>query len=216
MSDSHRLPVVGIVGGIGSGKSAVCRQLTETGRYVLIDGDDLGHQALKNISVKAQIRSRFGDSVFDETGSINRAALGREVFGPAGDQKQARSDLERIVHPHIREGIIREIEKARSQPQYELPRLEAVLLDAAVLFEAGWNTLCDAVAYIDVPDDVRLERVIRTRKWTAEDLKKREASQLSLAEKRSRADVIVDNSGSITEAGTRLKDFIHQLKKDCR
>lgn len=138
------------------------------------------------------------------------------MFGSSSDELKARSDLEKIVHPRIRAGIVREIdavrriEKGRSQPEYE-----AVLLDAAVLFEAGWNDLCDAVVYIDVPEPVRLERVTRNRGWNAEELKKREASQLSLAEKRSRADFIVDNSGPITEAGARLQSFIHQLKQDC-
>lgn len=92
---------------------------------------------------------------------------------------------------------------------------EAVLLDAAVLFEAGWDELCDAVVFVEVPEAIRLERVSRTRGWNAEELEKREASQLSLAEKKKRADSIVDNSGSITEAGTRLEGFVRQLQQDC-
>ncbi|MGE3314605.1 MAG: dephospho-CoA kinase [Planctomycetaceae bacterium] len=207
MSDSHRLPVVGIVGGIGSGKSAVCRQLTDSGRFAVINGDDLGHQALNNTLVRFGIRKHFGDSVFDETGSVNRAALGRRVFGPEEQNRLDKLALEKIVHPYIREGIVQEIEKACSQPQYV-----AVLLDAAVLFEAGWNDLCDAVVYIDVPDALRLERVVKNRGWNAEELRKREASQLGLAEKKRRADFTIDNSGSITEAGARLQDFILQLR----
>lgn len=216
MSDNHRLPVVGVVGGIGSGKSAVCQYLASSGRYVVISGDDLGHQALTDSSVQEQIRSRFGDSVFEASGSIDRTALGRLVFGSEGRERQARSDLEKIVHPRIREGIVREIraareiEKVRPGMQYE-----AVLLDAAVLFEAGWDELCDAVVFVEVPEAIRLERVSRTRGWNAEELEKREASQLSLAEKKKRADSIVDNSGSITEAGTRLEGFVRQLQQDC-
>jgi dephospho-CoA kinase len=195
--------------------------LTETGRYTVINGDDLGHQALNDISVRNQIRHRFGDSVFDDKGFVNRAALGRLVFGPDEEHRRARADLERVVHPRIREGIIREIdaahtidrgralEEGKPQPQYE-----AILLDAAVLFEAGWNDLCDAVVFIEVPEAIRLERVSRNRGWSAEELKKREASQLSLEEKRKRADLIIDNSGSITEAGTRLQAGIRQLQQN--
>jgi len=113
------------------------------------------------------------------------------------------------VHPGIRKGIEREIARARSAGQ-----VEVILLDAAVLFEAGWNDLCNAVFYVHVPDEVRLERVTRTRGWDEAELKKREASQWSLADKQSRADGVVDNSGSLEEAGAQLERLVRQLIHD--
>jgi dephospho-CoA kinase len=211
VSDHNHVPVVGVVGGIGSGKSAVCRLLAESRGKVVINGDEIGHQVLKITSVQDQIRQRFGNSVFSGPGEINRGALGRKVFGPSEKHRRARAELESIVHPKIREGIIREIAQARSQGG-----VEAVLLDAAVLLEAKWDDLCDAVVFVDVPESLRLDRVMRSRGWTEEDFRKREASQRSLAVKKARADGVVDNSGTVEDAAARLEQFVQQLIKGPR
>ena len=173
---------------------------------VVVSGDEIGHQALKDTSVQDQILKRFGNSVFSGPGEISRAALGREVFGPSDSHRRARAVLESIVHPKIREGIIREIERARSHED-----IEAVLLDAAVLLEAGWDDLCDAVVFVDVPESLRLDRVMRSRGWTEEEFRKREASQRSLAVKKARAEGVVDNSGAVSDAAARLEEFVRHL-----
>ncbi len=172
----------------------------------VVRGDDIGHQVLKITSVQNQIQQRFGDSVFSGPGEIDRAALGREVFGPSETHRRARQTLESIVHPKIREGIVREIERARSEGS-----AEAVLLDAAVLFEAGWDELCDAVVFVEVPESQRLDRVMRSRGWTEDEFRKREASQLSLAIKKDRADEVVDNSVPVEVAGAQMRQIIQKL-----
>ena len=113
--------------------------------------------------------------MFDDEGNVNRSALGRLVFGPDTSRQQSRSDLESIVHPRIREFLEGTIRETNSSKQSE-----AILLDAAVLFEAGWNDLCDAVVFIDTPEAVRLDRVVRGRGWNRRQLARREASQWPL------------------------------------
>lgn len=88
------------------------------------------------------------------------------------------------------------------------PDTEVVMLDAAVMLEAGWNDLCQAIVFIDVPFADRLARVQQQRGWTEDELRRRESSQLSLEEKRHRATVVIDNSQSLDAAVNQLRDFI--------
>ena len=203
------IPVVGVIGGIGSGKSSVTRRLRElslaAGRPVeVIDADQLGHQVLLLPNVKDRIRERFGNEVFESISPmISRSALARIVFGTDPSAEIARRDLERIVHPEIRSLAERQIRELRQRGE-----VAAILLDAAVLLEAGWNSVCDLVAFIDTPDALRLARVQAGRGWSAEELAKREASQWPLARKRAAADVIIDNSGSVDNAARQLDQFM--------
>ena len=153
---------------------------------VLIDGDSLGHQILKTADTKKEIRSRFSDSVLDEQGEIDREVMGRLVFGSTAEHRKARTDLEQIVHPEIREEICNRIQTARSSKDYD-----AVFLDAAVLLEAGWNDMCDLVVFVDTSEECRLERVAKSRGWDQETLKARESSQLDLEEKKKASNEVV-------------------------
>ncbi|MBC8115788.1 MAG: dephospho-CoA kinase [Candidatus Saccharimonas sp.] len=206
VSESHstpgRIPVVGIVGGIGSGKSAVARWVATQANIHVIDADRLGHEALMAGDVKASLRLKFGDDIFDVQGEVLRGALARRVFGDAEEHRAARHMLEQIVHPEIERRIVDEIRRAADSGS------QAVLLDAAVLLEAGWQRQCDAVVFIETPDDVRLERVRQRSGWTAEELHRRETSQLSLTDKRKQSDAVVSNAGQVSDAGQQLLNFL--------
>jgi dephospho-CoA kinase len=207
VSERTHIPVIGIVGGIGSGKSSVARWVAARDNTVsLVSGDEIGHEVLTLAAVRDAIRDRFGEPVFDADGQINRRALGQVVFGPHQGQQSAREDLERIVHPQIRETIARQIADAESAGK------RAVLLDAAILFEAGWNDLCHAVVFIDVPRNDRFARLRETRGWDDAETDRRESSQASLESKRSRADFVVDNSGSVVTAGHQLENIVMQIR----
>ena len=191
----------------------------------VIDADQLGHQVLQLPTVKERIRQRFGPTIFQSiprsSGSehqrptapfpdgcgpdqeISRSALGRLVFGLDSAAQQARHDLEAIVHPEIRSLLEREIQELRCQAN-----VEAILLDAAVLLEAGWNDLCDVVVFIDTPEADRIARVQAGRGWSATELAKREASQWPLPRKRAAADAVIDNSSSVDEAARQLEEVI--------
>jgi dephospho-CoA kinase len=197
--------VVGFVGGIGSGKSAVADQLTNHFDTLLINADQVGHQVLTFPKIKQQIRAAFGDGVFvnDE---ISRKELANQVFKTPNSSKLQQ--LEEIVHPEIRRQIEFQIEQGVVTPSQDQPktceRKSLVILDAPVMFEAGWNQVCDFVVFLETPIETRLAR-IANRGWDAGELQRRESSQWTLDEKRAAADAIVDNSGS-------LKDTVQQVK----
>ncbi len=209
MSNQNCVPVIGLVGGVGSGKSTVARWLAERRNFVVIDGDEAGHRVLEFPNVKALIRNEFGGSVFNEQNKVIRSALGGLVFGTTPRHRSARARLEAIVHPEIRKIIENQITNVR-----ETGAAEAILLDAAVLFEARWNDLCQLVVFVDAPEEIRLQRVQQGRSWNSNALRDREASQLPLEAKRRSADEILVNAGSVQEAGKKLEALIDRLIRD--
>ncbi|MEI8379251.1 MAG: dephospho-CoA kinase [Planctomycetota bacterium] len=196
------VPVIGVIGGIGSGKSAVTRWVAEHANVLRIDADQMGHVALRMENVKQSLRRRFGNDILDESGEIRRGVLAQRVFGDSEDQKTARRDLEQIVHPAIEQQIVDAIAEGVKQG------CEGVLLDAAVLLEAGWRRRCDAVVFVDAPDDVRERRVAARNGWSLAELQRREASQLALADKRQQSDIVISNEADDDRGGQELLDFL--------
>ena len=173
----------------------------------VIDADQLGHQVLQHPTVKERLLQRFGATIFDSQGDISRSSLGRLVFGEDVTARQARHDLEAIVHPEIRKLAEQSIRDLRQQQQVEL-----IVLDAAVLLEAGWKDACDLVVFVDTPEADRIARVQANRGWSAEELAKREASQWPLPRKRAAADAVIDNSNDVNDAAQQLEKVITNLK----
>lgn len=192
------VPLVGVMGGIGSGKSSVADAAAKLLRGVRLDADATGHRALKHPGIKRRLISAFGTGVLDAEGEIIRSHLAAAVFGPEPEALERRLLLNSIVHPWI-----------RCQHLAELHRLalaggaSVVLLDAAVLLEAHWGELCDLLVFVDAPRELRLQRVA-SRGWDAAELDRREASQFSLMEKRQRADLVIANHGLLEEAAEEL------------
>ncbi|RME70507.1 MAG: dephospho-CoA kinase [Planctomycetota bacterium] len=177
-SRPQRPVVIGIAGGIGSGKSAVAQRLADRGAH-WIDADRLAHDALVRPAVRQAIRERFGDGVLDADGAVDRRALGAAVFG---DPERLRA-LEQIVHPHVFAALRDRLEALRSPPGR--PRAVAVL-DAPLLFETGLDALCDRTIFVDTPLPLRRRRVAE-RGWSADELARREERQWPLERKRERA-----------------------------
>ncbi len=181
------MKILGLLGGVASGKSLVSRQLAERGALVL-DADRAGHEALRLPRTEKAARQRWGDAVFGSDGHIDRSRLAKIVFAPLPDGPRERRFLEELTHPEI---------GRRLAAQAEVMPADSPLavLDAALILEAGWDRLCDYFAFIDVPREMRLARALQ-RGWTEGDFAAREAAQESLDSKRTRADFIIDNSGS--------------------
>src|SRR6185436_8546474 len=132
------------------------------------------------------LKNRWGDAILDSTGQISRRAVAKIVFAP-GNQAE-KQFLEELTHPRIQMRLQQEL--ARAQAAREPPR--AVVIDAALLFEAGWDRLCDKIIFVDAPRDVRLERAV-SRGWSADQFAAREAAQLPLEEKGARSHVLIRN-----------------------
>jgi dephospho-CoA kinase len=195
---TRRKLLVGLVGGIGSGKSSVAAVLQQYGGRI-IDADQLGHQALCQPAIHAAIVQRWGNAVLDDRGAINRRQLAEVVF----THPEERKALEALVHPWIGQAIRAAAEKALHDPSCRF-----VVLDAAIMLEAGWSKVCDKLIYVQSPPEQRLQRVARQRGWTAQDMQKRELAQLPLTEKAARADHILENTGSFEELHQQVEELL--------
>ncbi|MCO6459060.1 MAG: dephospho-CoA kinase [Pirellulaceae bacterium] len=193
--------VIGIVGGVASGKSLVSAEFRRLGARVL-DADRAGHEVLEEEPVRQALRDRWGAAVFDRQGKVDREAIARIVFAPPPDGPPERRFLEGLTHPRIRGRLQDEAVVARESG------LPAVVLDAALLLEAGWDRLCDVIVFVAAPRTARLERSLR-RGWTEQQFAAREAAQMSLEEKQSRASQTIDNSGSAAETVEQVRRLWH-------
>lgn len=190
------MKIIGIAGPIASGKSAVSQRLVELGAG-LLDADKAGHEVLHEDEVKREIRSRWGDAVFTNTGDVDRKAVAAIVFQ---DDPAELQWLEKLSHPRIGKRLENELAKMRTQGY------PAVVLDAALLFKAGWNSLCDVVLFIDRPREDCLQQA-RLRGWTDDQYAAREQLQLPVAEKKKRSDMVLNNSGSLEALLQQVDEF---------
>jgi dephospho-CoA kinase len=194
-------PVIGLVGGIGSGKSRVSAALAGRGGGV-ISGDAAGHEALRQPEINEKVVARWGKDALGPNGEIDRGKVGAIVFA----DPKARLELEAIVRPWIGNRLRTQIEKAQAEPAVSF-----VVLDAAVMLEAGWGGAVDLLVYVHAPRAARLARVAEQRGWSAAAVAARERAQLSLTEKASRADMAVDNSGAPEQLEPQLDRLLERL-----
>jgi len=181
--------ILGLVGGIASGKSLVANILRDMGAVVL-DADQAGHYVLRQPEVIAELKKRWGDKILDAKGQVIRREVAKIVF--AKGHEAELSFLEHLTHPRIETLLRQELDTVRNSPDPP----PVIVIDAPLLFEAGWDKLCDKVLYVDAPRDLRLERAI-ARGWSAEQFAAREASQMPLEEKASRSHIIVRNARTL-------------------
>lgn len=184
-----RKPIIGLVGGIGAGKSSAAAAFARRGG-VVVDCDKLGHDALGVAGVLETLVERWGEGVRKADGTANRRAIAEVVFSDAAERKF----LEATVFPVI--GELARAEIARGQAD---PAVRFVVLDAAVMLEAGWNDVCDQLVYVDAPRELRVQRLAARSGWTDADLAAREAAQLPAEVKKARADAVVLNDDSPTK-----------------
>jgi dephospho-CoA kinase len=189
--------VLGLLGGIGSGKSAVAAEFARRGARI-IAADQFGHEALRQPAVRDAIVRRWGEGVLDAEGQIDRRKVAAIVFR---DEAERRA-LEGIVHPYIRRRIEQEVARAREE------NARLIVLDAAVLLEAGWDNVCDRLVYVEAPRELRQARVTGKRGWTTKDWEDRELAQLTLTEKHARADHVISNSSTLEHLGRQVEELL--------
>ncbi len=197
-------PIIGLAGGIGSGKTEVARILAELG-CVVADSDALGREVLDEDEVREQLVGWWGGGILDDAGRIDRSAVARIAFGDPDERRR----LERLTHPRIESGRKAIFDSAPADAP-------ALVIDAPLLLEAGLETECDAVIFIDASRETRAGRVARTRGWDEGELRRREDSQLPLDVKRARADYVVENDGGLSGLTDRVRRVLRDIVESCR
>ncbi|HZE96544.1 MAG TPA: dephospho-CoA kinase [Planctomycetota bacterium] len=187
--------VVGLAGGVGSGKSTVASIFIKQGARG-IDADVLGHRVLEQPRMRAALVRDWGAEILKD-GRVDRAALARLAFR----SRKTVARLNRRVHPEILREIRRRIARARGW----------VVLDAALLFETGADALCDKVVFVSVPRAIRARRV-RARGWGPEELRRRERFQLPVVYKKKKADYIIDNAGPKSRTESQARSIGDELR----
>jgi dephospho-CoA kinase len=201
MVNRRRKPVIGIVGGVGAGKSTVAAELVRLG-CELIDADAIGHELLRGPTVRREVRKRWGAGVFSADGQVSRRALAAAVFG----RRRELAALNRIMHHRIRRRMERRIAQLRRDPS-----VPGVVLDAAVLLEAGWDDLCTHVLFVRAPAGLRARRVSAARGWDRRTWRAREKSQISLDTKVKGCYGVVDNSSSVSHLRRQVRRVLHRI-----
>ena len=182
------MKIVGIVGGVASGKSTVAGMFLRHGAGV-IDADEIGHRILREPDIIQALTERWGSELINSQGDIDRRRLAAAVFRNDGN-REGLEFLEQLTHPQIKSRVLSEINRLQADG------VELVVLDAALLLEVGWNSICQKIVFVDASADVRKKHAAR-RQWTEQELFRRESQQLSPEEKRSVADFVIPNNGSI-------------------
>ena len=194
-------PIIGITGGIGSGKSFVAQLFGELGCHV-IDSDARARSAFGDPQIRQTLREWWGDQIFLPDGGIDRAWIARKVFA----DPDARRRLEGLIHPWIEKNRLSEMMQFASDP-----KILAFVWDAPLLFEAGSVKQCDAVVFVEAPLQLRSERVGRSRGWGPDELGRRENSQWPLDKKRELSDYVVNNTADAAQVRDQVRELFPRI-----
>ncbi|MCC5831271.1 MAG: dephospho-CoA kinase [Phycisphaeraceae bacterium] len=201
MTLTKRKPVIGLAGGIGSGKSWIAAQLRKLGCGV-ISADDLARKALDEPEVIRAVLDRWGLGVLNDLDRIDRGKVASQVFNDLTE----RRFLESLIHPRVHEGR----RKLRTDMNAD-PGVVAIVEDCPLLFESGLNSDCDAVIFVDAPLEIRRKRVKAQRGWDAEELERREKTQLPLDTKAARADHTIANGSDEATVSEELRGILTRI-----
>jgi dephospho-CoA kinase len=194
-------PIIGLLGGIGSGKSFIADLFGEFGCLV-IRSDKLAEDAYNNPAVLGALREWWGDKVFSPDGKVNRKAISDLVFADS----QERSRLEGLIHPLVGAERDRMMEAGAAEA-----KIKAIVWDSPLILETGIDDQCDALVFVDAPLQARLARVSARRGWNSEELARREKLQMPLDNKQKISDYVIDNTADADYARGQVKDVIFRI-----
>lgn len=198
-----RMPVIGLAGGIGSGKSAVARVLEGFG-CVVSDSDAEARAMLDDADILEKITTRWGDKIIGVDGRVDRGAIARVVFS----EESERDWLESVIHPRLH------ARRAERRLEAERSGAAGFVIDAPLLFEAGLEDECDAVIFVDCSRAERLRRVRESRGWEEGELARREKAQMALDDKRRRSDYVVRNAGDLAALEAGVREAFRHIRRD--
>lgn len=193
--------IIGLVGRAGSGKTTVAKALAEDGAQ-LIEADRIGHQVTdRDPDVRAALIAEYGERVYLADGQLDRARVGRHVFGdPAALER-----LNRLVHPRILEIMRSRLRELRASGYRG-----AVVVDAALMLDWGFERECDAVIAVISPEPLQIERLVASRGWTPEQARARLAAQRPNPVFAAAADVVLENQGDLEDLARRAREALRR------
>lgn len=194
-------PVIGLVGGVGSGKSTIARQFASLGCAV-IDADVLAKEALHEPAVVERLKEWWGQSIVKPDGTPDRGEIARVVFNEPTELQR----LESLIHPRVH---TRRLELRRKHEAD--PAIIAIIEDCPLLLEKGIDQGVDVVVFIQTEDEVRRQRVAKSRGWTAQEHARREKNQMALDMKAARADYVIENNGGENESLAHVRQVLTQI-----
>jgi len=195
--------VIGLTGGIGSGKSTISQYLAELGA-VVIDADKIGHQVFQpGTGAWRDVVATFGQQVVAPGGEIDRKKLGEIVF----NDPESMTRLNEIMHPRMYQMAEEQIE------QYRRQGVPAVVLEAAILIEAGWTPLVDEVWVVTVSEKAVVKRLKEQRGLDEEQTLSRIRSQMQTEERIKHADIVISNDADLSKVKARVKELWDRLQK---
>ena len=198
------MKIVGLTGGISSGKSTVSSYLKQL-KIPVIDADEVARKVVEpNTQGAKEIKKAFGSDVFEEDGSLNRQKLGALIFSNA----ENRQKLDDLLQPLIKIMILDEIE------EYSQKGETMIVLDLPLLFEKHYEKLCEEIIVVYVPRELQLERLMKRNQYTKQEALSRIDSQLSIEEKRKRATVLLDNQGTVQQLYQQVEQWLVETKND--
>ena len=193
--------IVGLTGGVASGKSAALDQFRKLGAFC-VSTDLMAKEVLTSRAGYNKILKKFGSGVFLKDGSIDRKKLAKEVFS----DKSKRKRLESILHPEILKRALALIKRSNEN---------IIIVEVPLLFEAGLEKCFALTVCVDAPYSFRLRRAV-ARGWTSGELRRRSAAQFTAAEKAARSDVVIGNGGSLRALKAKVGwvyDFLNKMEK---
>lgn len=193
--------LVGVTGGIASGKSTVSRQLADAGLAV-VDADQIARQVVEpGTSGLQQVVNTFGSGVLLPNGELDRQGLGRCIFNDDGKRRQ----LNQILQPIIRAAIGDEVNQLRREGQ------RIIVLDLPLLFETGYAKDCDRILVVNIRPDMQLQRLMARNGYSQQEAQARIDAQFPLAAKVARADYVINNSGDRQALSKAVQAFLTTL-----
>jgi dephospho-CoA kinase len=194
-------PIIGILGGIGSGKSTVAACFAELGCKV-IDADAIAHEILDQADISEKLIDRWGTGVLDSNGMVNRDKLAGPVFG----SEEALEFLNALVHPRVLERVEAMIKAHRIRSD-----ISGIVLDIPLLMEVGWEKRCDFLIFVNCSEEKRRERIAKNAKIDIEQFKKRENFQISLDKKKEKAHYEVSNNSDKSDMAEQIAQIFSSI-----
>jgi dephospho-CoA kinase len=201
VGNSRKKPIIGVLGGIASGKSSVAAEFAKLGCKV-VDADKIVHELLQKKPVREKIVGLFGQAILNSAGKIDHQKLADVVFA----DREKLSSLSKVIHPFVLERTEELIKQYSRQS-----RVKAIVLDMPLLAEVGWVDRCDRLIFVDCKRQIRIDRAKQMNGLDENQIKIRENFQISLDNKAGIADNVIDNNSDFPALVRQVADIFSYI-----